>query len=45
MSETMNVCEDRCIESGDFAKALYYKWVRMDLNQRNVSLLEVVRVG
>jgi len=45
MSETMNVCEDRCIEAGNFDKALYYKWLSVDLWQRNVSLLEIARVG
>jgi len=44
MSETMNRCEDSCIEAGNFEKAIYYKWVRVDMDQRNVSILESVRI-
>lgn len=45
MTETATQCEDLCIEAGNIEKAIYYKWLRVDLLQRNVSLLENAKVG
>jgi hypothetical protein len=45
MSETMNRCEDSCIEAGNIEKALYYKWLRIDSDQRNLEFLEQARIG
>ncbi len=44
MPETTYRCEDRCIETGNLEKALYYKWLRVDLWQRNVTLIESAQI-
>jgi hypothetical protein len=45
MAETTNTCEDRCIEAGNLEKAIYYKWLRVDLWQRGVTLIESAKIG
>ena len=45
MAETATKCEDRCIEAGNFEKAMYYKWLRIDLLQRDITILENAKIG
>jgi hypothetical protein len=35
ISEIYDVCEDLAMAAGDFAKALQYKWLRIDSFQRD----------
>jgi hypothetical protein len=45
MNETMERCEDSCIVAQNMERAMYYKWLQVDGLQRNLSVLEVVRIG
>ncbi len=45
MADTATKCADRCIEAGNVEKAIYYKWLRVDLLQRDITILENAKIG